>query len=120
MGRSTEADVEAGRPPVELGEGYWKVAAGDRDGAAPDRLRRACLQALDRGAESLAVDLTGSLPLSPGLVDVLVSADEVVRARGGTLALWAHGTRGALVVRVAADGVEAAAERLDLMERRSR
>jgi len=112
--------------PTEIDEGLWVVVSADshRVGAA-EQLREACLHALDRGAEHLAVDVTASRTLSAELKDVLASASDVLRARGGSLVIWAreHGSRDPIVLSVDDkdnEGVEAVAARLRVTTREER
>jgi hypothetical protein len=62
---------------------------------AIEGVQDACLNALDRGALIVAVDLNGIDTLPSGAVDVLAVVSEILAARGGRLWLaWPH--RGAV------------------------
>jgi hypothetical protein len=57
---------------------------------AVEHFRDACLDAIDRGAASIVVDLTSAESVSHRALEVLDSLSMQLRARGGTLSL-AHG-----------------------------
>ena len=109
--------------PTEIDEGFWVVVSTDSHRVdAAEQLREACLHALDRGAEHLVVDVTASRTLSVELKDVLASASDVLRARGGSLVIWARepGSREPIVLSVDDEGVEAVAARLQVTTREER
>lgn len=100
---------------TEIDTGFWVVVGADsHTEACAERLRDACLHALDRGAQNLAVDVSATRTLSAALIDVLVSASDVVRARGGSLVLWACRNEfgDPIVLIVSGDGKEAAIAQL--------
>ena len=98
---------------VEVENGFWIVNGPKAYGPdAAHELRNACLHALDRGAEHIAVDLTRVREPSSALLDVLASAEEVLSARGGTLTLWArHGSRpNVVILKIGEKGLETAVD----------
>jgi hypothetical protein len=87
------------QPPTikQIGPAAWLVScqADSLSREAIEGVQDACLNALDRGALVIAVDLNGIETLPSGAVDVLAVVSEMLAARGGHLWLaWPH--RGAV------------------------
>jgi anti-anti-sigma regulatory factor len=117
----------------EVGSGLWTVALARKlDVEVTEALRSVCIDALDRGALNVVVDLTGVEAISLDALDVLTSMSESLLVRGGLLwigcrspeqgaysllpvgeeGFWnAYGVSDALDEALIADGLAAAAGR---------
>lgn len=83
-----EARTHVTLTPIEIGPGLWLLVPGaNLDDEAAEELRSACIEALDRGALTLVVDLSTVRQISLEALDVLASASSSLLARGGRLSL---------------------------------
>ncbi len=85
-----EPTVGAALRPIEIGAGLWALVPGGKlDDEAAEELRDACVEALDRGAETLVVDLTAVTAIGLEALDVLAACSSSLLACGGLL--WLAG-----------------------------
>ena len=75
-----------GLSSIEVGRRLWIVVPPSTvDSEQAGELRDALVEALDRGALNLVVDLTTVVEMSSDAVDVLAAVSETLLARGGLL-----------------------------------
>lgn len=85
---TAEARTHVTLTPIEIGPGLWVLVLGaNLDDEAAGELRSACIDALNRGALTLVVDLSAVRQISLEALDVLASASSSLLARGGRLQL---------------------------------
>ena len=85
---AAEAHTHVTLTPIEIGPGLWVLVPGaNLDDEAAEELRSACIEAIDRGALTLVVDLGAVRQISLDALDVLASASSSLLARGGRLSL---------------------------------
>jgi hypothetical protein len=117
---TTQPPARPGAGAVELAGGLWRLVPPSRvDRNGTGDLRDACLDALDRGAVNVFLDVTGVELICEDALDVLDSVRESLLARGGLLWVAVERERGHAFAVTAVDerGLAAAAGLSDVLDR---